>query len=205
MEEATRKIEALCLELRMLKDDNYRIREEQLGLEKGLSEAGIVWPSGAGLGSGRPKAFSGGDPAQQRQLEQCHAAARNLQEENRVLREARSRDCPASDASTDAGADDVSEEEYRALQERLARLQQSHLKQLQEARQLKTRSSASATASAANSGMSTPFSTAGGPGGIMAFGSGSGQDMKALQAQYQALLHEQESLRSKVRKLAHSS
>jgi len=219
-EEASRRIEALCLELRMLKDDNYRIREEQIELERGMTEAGIQLPSaggggGFGSGPGRPAhwadqappagAAGGGQPPlegsqqQQRQLGQLHDAIRSLQEENRTLREARSHG--VSDASTDAGPDDVSEEEYRSLQDRLAKLQQSHLRQLQEARQLKSRQ----TGSAPTSGMSTPYSTAGGFGG-MAFGlQCTGQDMRVLQAQYQALMHEQEVLRGKVRKLAHSA
>merc|ERR1712012_38741 len=168
--------------------------------EKGMSEAGVHLAAGGALGSGRRRSSasgrgmagmglepSGGTASQQRQLAQMYESVRSLQEENRLLREARNRDGPASDASTDAGADDVSEEEYRALQERLARLQQSHLKQLQEARHLKTRSSASATASAATSGVSTPFSTAGRSSGST-FGPGAGsQDLRVLQAQYQAL------------------
>lgn len=244
-EEAIRKIEALALELRMLKDDNYRIREEQLELERGLAELGMTSPSSttalSGSGPGRPlsaggsdKTFVGGSlgsdrggyslnmslkggvfsssgdvrnlaadqrgpefAAQQRQLAQLYDAVRNLEEENRRLRETRNRDGPASDASTDAGGDDVSEEEYRGLQERLARLQQSHLRQLQEARQLKARSSLS---SAATSGVSTPISSGFAAG--MAPGDAHGG---GLQAQYQALLQEQEVLRSKVRKLAHTT
>ena len=37
--EALRRIDQLDLELRMLKDDNYRIREDQLKLEKELKDA----------------------------------------------------------------------------------------------------------------------------------------------------------------------
>eukprot|EP00913_Durusdinium_trenchii_P009614 g9033.t1 len=37
-DEATRKVDQLALELRILKDENYRIREEQLRLEKELKQ-----------------------------------------------------------------------------------------------------------------------------------------------------------------------
>lgn len=218
----------------MLKDDNYRIREEQLHLEKGLAEKGVTVP-GSGGSPGRPQLQSAtGRPhsgnfgsfskvadarnrsetpdgsefvVQQHQRSQLQEAVRHLEQENRRLRETRGRYGLASDASTDVGVDDVSEEEYQALQERLARLQQNHLRQLQEARQLKGRSYAG---SARTSGVSTPLSSAAGFSGSMAlapgdgFSRGSGQDARALQEQYKALVHEQGVLKSKIRKLAHT-
>eukprot|EP00930_Biecheleria_cincta_P003987 TRINITY_DN104894_c0_g1_i1.p1 TRINITY_DN104894_c0_g1~~TRINITY_DN104894_c0_g1_i1.p1 ORF type:complete len:304 (+),score=67.11 TRINITY_DN104894_c0_g1_i1:76-912(+) len=53
-DEAARKVDQLGLELRMLKDDNYRIREEQLRLEKELKAngQGLQWRGGGGLDSG---------------------------------------------------------------------------------------------------------------------------------------------------------
>lgn len=51
-DEAARKVDQLGLELRMLKDDNYRIREEQLRLEKELKAngAGLQWRQSGGGG-----------------------------------------------------------------------------------------------------------------------------------------------------------
>lgn len=60
-EEANRKVEQLGLELRMLKDDNYRIREEQLRLEKELKAGGhgLQWRGGSGGGSMDSGSFLG--------------------------------------------------------------------------------------------------------------------------------------------------
>ncbi|CAE8622034.1 unnamed protein product, partial [Polarella glacialis] len=46
-DEAQRRMEQLSLELRMIKDDNYRIREDQLRLEKELKATG-AWPADRG-------------------------------------------------------------------------------------------------------------------------------------------------------------
>lgn len=239
-QEATRRIEQLDLELRMLKDDNYRIREEHLRLERnlrevsdgarreaaayscagagyggsgysaahpsgvarGLGAAGVGAAAGGALGRGSGQGRVNGD----QQLAYMREMVRNLQEENRRLKTiwgGQRWDRPAAEPLEGF----VSEEKCRALHARLAQLQQQHLQHLQEARLIQGGRS-SAGGSAPNSGLSTPVSTN--------FGRFSGasstaapqsrghtpQDSHALRSQYEAIMREQEMLRSKVRKLA---
>jgi len=240
--EAGRRIEQLDLELRMLKDDNYRIREEQLRLERSLKQeggpghhrsSGSSSGGGYGLAGGYGAATGGGDygrgsragaPSRgsygglrgsslseevrvdsDQQLMYMKEQVRNMQEENRRVKSKVARG--GGGVGPDVRGDFVSEEQYRALQEKLADLQQRHLQRLQEARHLQGGRS-SAGGSAANSGLSTPVST--NAGRFSAASSTAApysrghtpQDGRALQSQYQALLREQEMLRAKVRKLA---
>lgn len=194
-DEALRRIEQLDLELRMLKDDNYRIREDQLRLEKELKDA--LRRTGKEAASGAPSPQV--DPEQQ--LMYMQEMIRKLQAENTKLRSAQQRDGSAVAVSV-PGEDRVSEEEYKRLQQRLQQLQQAHLKQLQQARQLQASSALSSKApSVAGSGRATPVGTS--SGASPAHGGIDAEDL-ALRGQYEALLQEQEKLRSKVRKLAHS-
>jgi len=194
--EALRRIDQLDLELRMLKDDNYRIREEQLRLEKDLKDASRrPGPQQAAAGAPSPQV----DPEQQ--LMYMQEMIRKLQAENTRLRSSQQRDGSAAAVSA-PGEDRVSEEEYKRLQQRLQQLQQAHLRQLQQARQLQASSALSSKApSTVPSGRATPVGTGSGaspaPGGVDA------EDL-ALRGQYEALLQEQEKLKGKVRKLAHS-
>mmetsp|Transcript_155 Transcript_155/g.343 ORF Transcript_155/g.343 Transcript_155/m.343 type:complete len:264 (+) Transcript_155:52-843(+) len=220
-EEASRKAEQLALELRMLKDDNYRIREEQLRLEKegwrgdrGMDRgsflgAGMDGRGGSFVGvgmegrggsfvgvgmegnaSGRGGSFLGvgmegrggrgsygGRPESDQQLSYMKEVIRNLQDENQRLR------------GKNVGASgSVSEDEYRKLQQQLKSLQQQHLRQVQQQRQMQ----GSAGVSTAVSGVSTPLSSA----------SPHMEDAR-LRAQFEALQREQDELRGKVRRLAH--
>lgn len=218
-QEAARRIEQLDLELRMLKDDNYRIREEHLRMERNLREvpdgarreAAAYSCAGAGYGgsgysAAHPSGSGQGRVNGDQQLAYMREMVRNLQEENRRLKTmcgGQRWDRPATEPLEGF----VSEEKCRALHARLAQLQQQHLQHLQEARLIQGGRS-SAGGSAPNSGLSTPVSTN--------FGRCSGasstaapqsrgytpQDSHALRSQYEAIMREQEMLRSKVRKLA---
>jgi len=197
-DEAVRRIDQLALEWRMLKDDNYRIREDQLRLEKEFKDASRrpgLQPAASGAGAPSPQV----DPEQQ--LMYMQEMIRKLQAENTRLRSSQQREGSAA-ADSAPGEDRVSEDEYKRLQQRLQQLQQAHLRQLQQARQLQASSALSSKApSTVASGRATPVGTSSGaspaPGGVDA------EDL-ALRGQYEALLQEQEKLRSKVRKLAHS-
>lgn len=151
----------------------------------------------------------------EQQLQYMQELIRSLQAENVRLRTA-SRPSSAggnsvvglgacrSNAQAAAAASGVSEDQYRQLQRRLKSLQQSHLQHIQQGRQLQARVSnpasaaASASASAAASGTATPLSST-------PLWQGGGQDGRVLQAQYEALLREQEALRGKVRLLARNN
>jgi len=195
-DEALRRTDQLETDLRMLKDDNYRIREDQLRLEKELKDASRrAGTQQAASGAPSPQV----DPEQQ--LMYMQEMIRKLQAENTRLRSSQQRDGSAAAVSV-PGEDRVSEEEYKRLQQQLQQLQQAHLGQLRQARQLQASSALSSKApSTVASGRATPVGTSSGasqaPGGVDA------KDL-ALRGQYEALLQEQEKLRSKVRKLAHS-
>lgn len=187
-DEVSRKVSQLSLELRMLRDDNYRIREEQLVLESQLKEAALQADRPGQRG--RVASMRASDPRidNSGQLLYMQEAIRNLQAENTQLR----------NGASGYSQGGVSEAEYRELQRRLKSLQQSHLWQLQQARQLQGRggsAAASRAGSALASGAATPVSST---------PFWSGQESR-LQAQYEALMREQEALRGKVRMLARDS
>jgi len=195
-DEALRRIDQLETDLRMLKDDNYRIREDQLKLEKELKDASRrTGTQQASSGAPNPQV----DPEQQ--LMYMQEMIRKLQAENTRLRSAQQRDGSAAAVSI-PGEDQVSEEEYKRLQQRLQQLQQAHLGQLRQARQLQASSALSSKApSTVASGRATPVGTS--SSASPAQGGVNAEDL-ALRGQYEALLQEQEKLRGKVRKLAHS-
>jgi len=188
-DEVMGKTAQLDLELRMLKDDNYRIREELSRRARGRPPQRIEGSDA------NPHV----DPEQQ--LSYMKEMIRSLQAENARLRSPQLQDARGDDG----GGERVSEEKHRRLQQELARLQQSHLQQLQEARQLQAASALtsavpSGAPSAAPSGRATPVSTL---GRMVLRGGNTPEESQALRAQYEALVREQEALRAKVRKLAH--
>lgn len=222
-DEMSRWIEQLELELRQLKDDNFRAREETLRCGKG-GDADIFGRRNGRTGSGPVPVIAGGGDVDggiracdrrvdlEQQLTYMRELVRGLQLQNQRLV---GTDLP----SQHGGGDVVDEADYRRLQQKMMTLQQAHLNQLQEARQLQLKSpwlntpgvspghwggSGNAgsfhgltrpTAGSGLSGMSTP-----GLGGSATPGS----QLQHLQSQYQTLVAEQEQLRSKVRHLAHN-
>lgn len=287
-DEATRRIEQLEFELRMLKEENFKVREEALrhrpgenagysrlygqagGNSTGLVGNGMVDPLGnprlggglggggslAGLGGGRcpgPRGGSfmdaagrhgcggggglgsmggcgcgggpdsggrsGGGPRSvdlEQQLTYMRELVRSLQAENKRLKEQQNHLQPNRDAGAGYGPNGVDEAEYRRLQQKMMSLQQAHLNQLQEARQLQVKAGSLAVphgqGSLSNSGHCSSFpgltTTAGsGNSGPSTPGPGTatpGSQLHHLQSQYQTLLAEHETLRGKVRRLAHN-
>lgn len=228
--QAGTKMDQLDLELRMLKDENYRIREEQLRLEREMKDPAFrtsVGPFSSRQSLGVQRAGGGGDGASRVDLEQqltyTQELIRSLQGENLRLRGQLS--VPAAGQGGPGGAGGAawgagsgqggrggagaeasrSEASYRQLRERLASLQQAHLQQLQDQRQAQPgvappRTSFSAVQPARGSYPSAYHSRA-----SSAYGGGppaAGQSDPELRAQLQALQQEQELLRGKVRKLA---
>jgi len=194
-EDAARKIDQLDLELRMLKDDNFRLRGEQVSLERDLQDASLI--RGGKKTSQLPSRSSVPTSASTRidleqQLTYMRELVRSLQTENAQLRSANG---------------DVSEGEYRQLQQKAAQLQQAHLRQVQEARHLQMQVSASGTTTPTSQapGRGSFGSLFAGCGGIMNGDAAAGsQSLRELQAQLQSLTNEQEALRGKVRRLAHN-
>lgn len=202
-DEATRKVDQLALELRMLKDENYRIREEQLRLEKEL-KARSSWhgstgstgrrsppaPGQSGRGrdeadrlgrftSGQGQANQAGPPGgkgcEDHQLMYMKEVIRSLQAENTRLRK--------GETSVSASPTGVTEEEYRRLEGQLRMLQRQHGRM---------QAAGSAGVSTAVSGVSTPLSSF----------QEDQRAMRALAGHYEALQREQQELRNKVRRLA---
>ncbi|CAE7391225.1 RBCMT [Symbiodinium sp. CCMP2456] len=187
-DQASRKADQLALELRMLKDENYRIREEQLRLEKEL-RARRQWAqpspserpshskwrsSEATVGTqGGPSAGARPGGADYQQMAYMKEVIRSLQEENSQLRRGE---------KSVAASPTVSQEEYRQLERQLRALQQQQLRQV-----------GSAGVSTAVSGVSTPLSSS---GHIF------GEEARSMRAHYEALQREQDELRNKVRRLA---
>jgi len=198
-DEALRRIDQLERDLRMSKDDNYRIREDQLKLEKELKDASRrTGTQQASSAAPSPQV----DPEQQ--LMYMQEMIRKLQAENTRLRSSQQRDGSTAAVSVPGvpGENRVSEEEFKRLQQRLQQLQQAHLGQLRQARQLQASSALSSKApSTVASGRATPVGTS--SGASPAQGGVNATDL-ALRGQYEALLQEQEKLRSKVRKVARS-
>mmetsp|Transcript_21950 Transcript_21950/g.51487 ORF Transcript_21950/g.51487 Transcript_21950/m.51487 type:complete len:217 (-) Transcript_21950:126-776(-) len=188
-DQASRKADQLALELRMLKDENYRIREEQLRLEKELrarrhwaqpSERPSERPtsskwrsSEATIGAQGGPGASGRPGADYQQMAYMKEVIRSLQEENSQLRRGE---------KSVATSPTVSQEEYRQLERQLRALQQQQLRQV-----------GSAGVSTAVSGVSTPLSSS---------GHYFGEEARSMRAHYEALQREQDELRNKVRRLA---
>jgi len=216
-DDTAKRIEQLAAELRMLKDSNYRLREEHLELQRALSDAQYGRRSrdrggaagGASDAAGGPWRFprvpsaSCADPRVDidQQVLYMQQMVRKLQEENRLLHRSAVEGTGVSSASETVAGGTVGQEEFRALRTRVAHMQQQHLQHLQEARHLK-----SLATSAPTSGRSTPVSTGGGLLSATASAMGStpgvSADGRSMQAQYDALTREQEELRAKIRRLA---
>ena len=219
-EDTSRRAEQLELELRLLREENYKAREEALRHVRG-GEPDMFGtrytPMTRSPGSGGdvgPQSGAGRVDLEQ-QLTYMRELVRSLQNENERLKE-------SNRSAEHAGA--VDEAEYRALQQKMMSLQQAHLNQLQEARQLQLKSPWLNTAGPASSGPTSSgtcvsgslhglTTTAGSGGsrgvsGMSTPGQGScatpGSQMQYLQSQYQSLVVEQEQLRGKVRRLAYN-
>eukprot|EP00929_Paragymnodinium_shiwhaense_P022436 TRINITY_DN14336_c0_g1_i1.p2 TRINITY_DN14336_c0_g1~~TRINITY_DN14336_c0_g1_i1.p2 ORF type:complete len:251 (+),score=49.17 TRINITY_DN14336_c0_g1_i1:71-754(+) len=186
-DEADRKLDQLEMELRMLRDDNFRIREEQMRLDremKSMPHTGLPQGRGAGPGSAPgPASFSRQGPANrgdtEQQLSYMQDLIRSLQGENQKMRS-------QMQGGMGGGA---SQQEVVQLRHRLAQLQQAHLRQLSETRSMQ-------------SGAGTPLNPGRGSFGPTGIYTPGGSVDPNLVAQLQMLTAEQEALRSKVRKLA---
>ncbi|CAK9028819.1 unnamed protein product [Durusdinium trenchii] len=177
-DEATRKVDQLALELRILKDENYRIREEQLRLEKELKQARPADREAQGRGRSNQDRRSGDldirTPSHEdQQLLYMKEVIRSLQAENSRLKKGEKVSVNASSG--------VTEEEYRRLEGQLRMLQRQHGRM----------QAGSTGVSTAVSGVSTPLSSF-----------GEDTRVRALASRYEALHREQEELRNKVRRLA---
>eukprot|EP00435_Cladocopium_sp_Y103_P012624 s321_g3.t1 len=211
-DEATRKVDQLALELRMLKDENYRIREEQLRLEKEL-KARASWQSQTGRRSlapavpgrdgretgrgreGRPyegyEAERGRFTSGQGQTNQTGPPGGKGCEDHQLMYmkevirslQAENTRLRKGETSVNASPTGVTEEEYRRLEGQLRMLQRQHGRM---------QAVGSAGVSTAVSGVSTPLSS---------FGEDQ-RAMRALAGHYEALQREQQELRNKVRRLA---
>ncbi|CAL1174095.1 unnamed protein product [Cladocopium goreaui] len=209
-DEATRKVDQLALELRMLKDENYRIREEQLRLEKEL-KARSSWhgstgstgrrslapaPGQSGRGrEGRDEAerlgrFTSGNVGQGQANQAGPPGGKGCEDHQlmymkEVIRslQAENTRLRKGETSVSASPTGVTEEEYRRLEGQLRMLQRQHGRM---------QAAGSAGVSTAVSGVSTPLSS---------FGEDQ-RAMRALAGHYEALQREQQELRNKVRRLA---
>ncbi|CAK9028818.1 unnamed protein product [Durusdinium trenchii] len=139
-DEATRKVDQLALELRILKDENYRIREEQLRLEKELKQARPADREAQGRGRSNQDRRSGHED---QQLLYMKEVIRSLQAENSRLKKGEKVSVNASSG--------VTEEEYRRLEGQLRMLQRQHGRM----------QAGSTGVSTAVSGVSTPLSSFG--------------------------------------------
>jgi len=203
-EEVARKAEQLDLELRMLKDDNFRLREEQLILQRDLKDA-------SSIRSGKP----GSQPQRQPNVPISPSSRMDLEQQLTYMRElVRNYQSENARLTSRKGGSGVSEAQYRQLHQKAAQLQQAHLRQVQEARQLQVnlerKMSSSGAATPRNIAMQVSSrgsfgSIVPGSGGITdGDAAGGSQGLRELQAQLAALTQENESLRGKVRKLAHN-
>lgn len=180
--DANRKLDQLEMELRMLRDDNFRIREEQLRLDREMKlmpTTGAAPSSLMNTGPGGPPGGGNSRVDLEQQLSYMNDLVRSLQGENQKLRH-------GGGVGGGGGA------EAAQLRERLAQLQQAHLRQLSETRALQ---------SGANTPLAPGRGSFGAPIPNGAFTPGGSVDPNLL-AQLQAAQAEQEALRSKVRKLA---
>eukprot|EP00927_Polykrikos_kofoidii_P053625 TRINITY_DN48219_c0_g1_i1.p1 TRINITY_DN48219_c0_g1~~TRINITY_DN48219_c0_g1_i1.p1 ORF type:complete len:241 (+),score=43.12 TRINITY_DN48219_c0_g1_i1:89-811(+) len=214
------KIEQLDQELRWLRDDNYRIREEQLRLERELNQHAALRDGGLGCGPGSPPQPRGGqrqargqhapgmrsggvgfeDSSQaarvdmEQQLTYMHELIRSIRSENDKLKQV-----IRADANVGPGSGSVEERKYIQLQEKMAQLQHAHHRQMQQLRSLQSN-----TASPKLPGRSSfpalsqqqQYQQHQFYGQQQLPGSGD------LQAELQKLSQENEALRGKVRKLA---
>lgn len=195
-EEAERRELQLDLDLRMLKDENFRIREEHLRLRRDLHALN------QSRATHTPSSAESRVDLEQ-QLRFMRESIRGLQGENARLRGVVSGEQP-----------EPTEDEHRQLQRDVARLQQIHLQQLEDVRQLKANQAGhmllgtqtpdgwQARSRASSFCGSFTQSSSFYPTNSPTNGGGSGQVLNQLQVYLQALSQEHEALRSKVRRLA---
>mmetsp|Transcript_110101 Transcript_110101/g.200302 ORF Transcript_110101/g.200302 Transcript_110101/m.200302 type:complete len:218 (+) Transcript_110101:171-824(+) len=183
-EEAANRCSQLSSELKRLKDENYRIREEQVALVKEMNAASRC---------SKPQVDM------DQQLGYMREMVRKIEADNLKLRET---------ASSAAPGQQSTEARYRQLRSNLVQLQQAHLEQLQEAQQLQgfspSRRVLSASFTTSRPGDPLSLTDIVGASDVAAgaddlsSGIGNGNALKELEA----LSQEHEALRAKVRMLA---
>eukprot|EP00434_Breviolum_minutum_P046091 symbB.v1.2.041501.t1/scaffold8291.1/size6948/1 len=211
-DEGTRKVDQLTLELRMLKDENYRIREEQLRLEKELKVRAPPWqPGHAGHGPCVPSGRSEGHGAGPVSNGRARSRPERDQADQTRFRRAEDFGAPGGRAGPPGrGQEDrqlaYMKEVIRSLQAENTRLRkgdktvnassgvseeeyrrlEGQLRMLQR-QHGRVQAAGSAGVSTAVSGVSTPLSS---------FNEDQ-RAMRALAGHYEALQREQEELRNK--------